>query len=584
VNPIPDGQCDEHCDRPAVIRLANRRLQSKSNSSDRDSAVPTLQLSGVSFASLIQGDFRLPVKLLRFYEHRRLVWAGLALFMIIGRIALLPVLPIPDPVVQDEFSYLLAADTFAHGRLANPPLEQPDFFESPHILVQPAYISKYPPGQALFLAVGEKLIGHPFWGVVLSCALMVFLYCWAADAWLPPQWALIAGALTVIFFFVRFYWLESFWGGAVAACGGALVVGGLGHLLRGKPATARFSLAVGAVILYFTRPYEGGVLCTVALAILAYTFTRLRPEEKRVWARVVILPSIAVLLAGGLAAAWYNVSTTGRVTRLPFLVYAQQYDLAPKFLMQAETPGKRYNNVTIATTHTYELARYREIRALPLAQAFIGQAKYFVRDCLLQPFMGFAFVLLGIPWARARKRKRWLVLLFAASFAAVVPEVWIQFHYTAPFTIVSVILIVAATRALWYRLGAAQAPKQIRGLIFAASLVILFAPLLFHYISLRPRVTIRSSVVHQLETTAGNHLVFVSYLNGWDYAHEWVYNGASPDQAKLLFAHDLGSARDLELVQRYSNRIAWKLVFGPKESDVHLERIKLSAQKIDHGP
>jgi hypothetical protein len=162
----------------------------------------------------IHRDFRLPVLLCRYSPKRWLCWSVLALGMVLGRVALLPLLPRPEPLIQDEFSYLLSADTFAQGRLTNPPLPEPQFFESPHVLLRPIYASKYQPGQGLILALGQKLAGHPYWGVVVSCALMVFLFCWAADAWLPPQWSLIAGGLAAVLFFIPSYWFTSYWGGS----------------------------------------------------------------------------------------------------------------------------------------------------------------------------------------------------------------------------------------------------------------------------------------------------------------------------------------------------------------------------------
>ncbi len=115
----------------------------------------------------------------------------------------------PQPAVQDEFSYLLAADTFASGRLTNPPHAMAEFFETFHVLERPTYQSKYPPGQGLALAFGQLLTGEPIVGAWLSMAAASAAICWMLQGWVPRRWALVGGLLTALHYHFITGWGQS---------------------------------------------------------------------------------------------------------------------------------------------------------------------------------------------------------------------------------------------------------------------------------------------------------------------------------------------------------------------------------------
>ena len=180
----------------------------------------------------------------------------------------------PEPRVHDEFSYLLAADTFAHGRLTNPPHPLWEHFETFHVIQQPSYASKYPPGSALLPAFGMASFGQPAVGVWMSAGLMCGAITWMLYGWLPRHWAFFGGLAAVARFGVASYWVQSYWGGATAAAGGALVFGALGRLRARPRVSTSFVLGAGLAILAFTQPYQGIVAAIPVAVVLLFWIGR----------------------------------------------------------------------------------------------------------------------------------------------------------------------------------------------------------------------------------------------------------------------------------------------------------------------
>jgi hypothetical protein len=482
-----------------------------------------------------------------------------------------------EPFCHDQFAYLLAADTFAHGRVTNPTHPLWVHFETFHVIHRPTYMAKYPPGQGLVLAAAQVVAGSPLVGVWVSLGLCCGAICWMLQGWLPPRWALLGALLAtgrLVFSGMGYgavgYWGNTYWGGGVAALGGALVFGAVRRLLDRPSVGYSAVLGVGLVVLANSRPYEGLVVSLPVLVLLLGWLAGKHGPALGVALRRVVLPLGLVLLPAGAAMAYYNARITGSPVRMPYQLHEATYAVTPLFLWQHVRPEPAYNHAVLRSFHAgWACEPYRS------HQSPAGVVRM-TADKLQTLWKFFLGVTLAIPFVAltAVAHDRWFrfaVLAGAALLLGMLLVLGVTAHYAAPAAGLVYLIAVQGLRHL--RVWRWQGRPVGRGIacgVVLNSAVLCVAAVAYAAWTFVPDdwSQERAAILRQLRNTPEEHLVLVRYAAGHREDQEWVYDEADIDRARVVWARERGNGLDGPLLEHFRGRRVWLL-----EADVAPARV-----------
>jgi len=490
------------------------------------------------------------------------VWFIAALVLSI-RAILIPLLGIPLPDWNDEYSHLLAANTFASGHLTNPTHPMWIHFESFQIIQHPTYMSMYAPGQGLVMAAGIVLGGHPWVGIWLITAIMCAALCWMLQAWFPPTWALFGASLAVLRFATFSYWMNSYWCPGLAATGGLLVLGAIPRL-RNRPGVREgVLLALGLAMMANSRPYEGFVFSiAVAVGVLVWMKGRRLPPWPQLFWRM-FLPATCVLLVAATATGYYYWRVTGSPFRMTYAVNRETYAVAPYFLFFSKRAVPEYHHAVMRDYYAgWKVSQFDE------AHTLVGFLRR-TADKILQLwrfYIGPAFLLPLVAFPRIVRDRRMRLALTAGFIFCLgwLVETWTFPHYVAPaFGLVYLVLVQCMRHLrLWRRHGAPTGQFLVRSVpIVCVGMIILRLAGIVAHAPLEPRWPLgnmdRVRIVERLSAIPGAHLVIVRYGPDHNVDRDWIYNAPDIDRARIVWARDMGKEQNQELLRYFHNHHAW---------------------------
>lgn len=489
----------------------------------------------------------------------------------------------PLPAIHDEFAYLLEGETFAKGRLVNPPPGPPKLFETFHELLTPHYVGKFPPAQGVALAVGIWL-GNPIIGIWIVNGLWAVALFWMLRAVAGPGWAFGGALAGMVGYGAMSYWGQSFWGGSVLALGGTLALGGALRIWRkrGRALPAAAWAGVGCGIMALARPMDGLIFAVLPSGLI---FWKTLPEGRAGWKKLAAF--LVPAFCGVALMLGYNKATTGN----PLLFAHRLYDstrVPGLVLFVWQKPGADPPDLPLYLVR-YEKTFDRDLGATDFNWHLYGQnlGKYlYWQTRFLLPWWIVPVLLLGIIGVFAARDGPARVALLSLVFLAI-PFLILRFygfsHYLAAWTAPVLVLCVRGGRR-WL----AWRPKGLAWVGWVAVAGFALWPGVIAYEQLTqgfpdwaaypwslPRLNVERTVLENSEKTGRKQLVAVVYPEDHDSHAEWVFNSPEPREQQVIWVHAPSPEKMSELYQLFPDYDEW-LAFTTAGGRLdHLDRVKI---------
>jgi hypothetical protein len=383
--------------------------------------------------------------------------------------------------------------------------------------------------------------------------------CWMMQGWLPRAWATYGALIAGLKIGVVGLWMNSYLGGAAPAIGGALLIGSLPRLLRGRnPIPPSLCAGLGMVILMNSRPFDGAVL---TIAALAYVFARVTPRRRLLR---LLTPGAIVLGCGVLFTGYYNWRVTGNPARMGYQVNRDTYGW-PENL--AFLPAKKLTlqDPVLEKMYLREVAQ-RDAYNTPsrivdnLLTRLFDNWTYFIGPVLTIP-------LVFLPWVIRDRRTRPLVWFIGSIAVLNLFQLVLYPYHLGPVVAVMFAIVAQGMRHLYVQLGRRRGAVAVLVLPVCLMLVgtmkleadDLVIRLGYWERAMELHHDARAYIADWLSKRSGKQLVVVRYGPFHHPNQEWVYNGADIDGSKVVWAREVDEQQDAELLRHFKDREVWLL-------------------------